>query len=71
MRDDPYMSSIEKRMNYAEIKQKPLAKMPKIMLDLTSANLDNTIDLDSHRDLIYIGVRHVIKTYHNSTVPGG
>jgi len=71
MRDDPYMSSIEKRMDYAEIGQKPLSEMPKIMLDLTSGNLDSTLDLDSHKDLIYIGVRHIIKTYENSTTPGG
>jgi len=37
--------------------------MPIIMIDVVSENLDKTIDLDSFRDYLHIGIRHISKTY--------
>ena len=37
------------------------------MIDLTSGNLDETIDYDDYQDYIYIGARNIFKKYTNTS----
>ena len=63
IKDSPYMSSILVSMDEDTIGLKPLSQMPMFMLDMTSNNLDNTIDIDNYKDYIDIKLKNVFKTY--------
>jgi len=62
-RADPYFSSLEENMDPEEIGSRRLSEMSKIMIDITSTNLDETLDYDNYKDYIHITAKNVIVTY--------
>ena len=44
-----------------------MSDMSHIILDLTSANLDQTLELDEYKDYIHIVLKNVIHTYENTS----
>ena len=44
-----------------------MSEMSLVMLDLTNANLDQTMDVDEYRDYIHIGLKNIIRTYTNNS----
>ena len=45
-KSDPYMSSIEQHVDPERVGIRKMSEMNLVMIDLTNANLDQTIDID-------------------------
>ena len=63
MRDDPYITSIEQKMNLEEIGIQHMNHMSKPLLQLTENGPSETLDLEKSRKYIIPKIANVFKKY--------
>jgi len=51
-RDEPYISSMEQKMDYDFVQKQPLSIMSKLLLEVSEESPDTTINLDENRQYI-------------------